>query len=91
MTSVLQPTSSNVREAWHRFADYVVIIPAFGIVSEVLATSARRSIFGYKSMVFAMAGIGIVGFIVWGHHMLTSGMDPFWRAAFMCRLLLRLT
>ncbi|MGB0780539.1 MAG: cytochrome c oxidase subunit I, partial [Candidatus Poseidoniaceae archaeon] len=40
---------------------YVVIIPAFGIVSEVLATSARRSIFGYKSMVFAMAGIGIVG------------------------------
>ena len=44
---------------------YVVIIPAFGIVSEVLATSARRSIFGYKSMVFAMAGIGIVGFIVW--------------------------
>ncbi|MEC7239259.1 MAG: cbb3-type cytochrome c oxidase subunit I, partial [Candidatus Thermoplasmatota archaeon] len=49
---------------------YVVIIPAFGIVSEVLATSARRSIFGYKSMVFAMAGIGVVGFIVWGHHML---------------------
>ena len=51
---------------------YVVIVPAFGIVSEVLATSARRSIFGYKSMVFAMAGIGVVGFIVWGHHMLTS-------------------
>ncbi len=62
---------------------YVVIIPAFGIVSEVLATSARRSIFGYKSMVYAMVGIGIVGFIVWGHHMITSGMDPFWRAAFM--------
>ena len=62
---------------------YVVIVPAFGIVSEVLATSARRSIFGYKSMVIAMAGIGVVGFIVWGHHMLTSGMDPFWRAAFM--------
>lgn len=62
---------------------YVVVLPAFGIVSEILATSARRSIFGYKSMVFAMAGIGVVGFIVWGHHMLTSGMDPFWRAAFM--------
>ena len=62
---------------------YVVIIPAFGIVSEVLATSARRSIFGYKSVVIAMAGIGVVGFVVWGHHMLTSGMDPFWRAAFM--------
>jgi len=62
---------------------YVVIVPAFGIVSEVLATSARRSIFGYKSMVYAMVGIGVVGFIVWGHHMLTSGMDPFWRALFM--------
>jgi cytochrome c oxidase subunit 1 len=62
---------------------YVVIIPAFGIVSEVLATSARRSIFGYKSMVFAMAGIGVVGFVVWGHHMLTSGMDPMWRGIFM--------
>ncbi|MGB0950512.1 MAG: cbb3-type cytochrome c oxidase subunit I, partial [Poseidonia sp.] len=63
-------------------------MPAFGIVSEVLATSARRSIFGYKSMVFAMAGIGIVGFIVWGHHMLTSGMDPFWRALFMIMTML---
>jgi len=67
---------------------YVVIVPAFGIVSEVLATSARRSIFGYKSMVIAMAGIGIVGFIVWGHHMLTSGMDPFWRALFMIMTML---
>ena len=67
---------------------YVVIVPAFGIVSEVLATSARRSIFGYKSMVLAMAGIGIVGFVVWGHHMLTSGMDPFWRAAFMVMTML---
>jgi cytochrome c oxidase subunit 1 len=67
---------------------YVVIIPAFGIVSEVLATSARRSIFGYKSMVFAMAGIGVVGFVVWGHHMLTSGMDPFWRATFMVMTML---
>lgn len=55
---------------------YVVIVPAFGVISEVLATSARRSIFGYKSMVLAMAGIGIVSFIVYGHHMLTSGMSP---------------
>ena len=62
---------------------YVVVVPAFGIVSEVLATSARRSIFGYRSMVYAMVGIGVVGFIVWGHHMLTSGMSPGWRAAFM--------
>ena len=62
---------------------YVVVVPSFGIVSEVLATSARRSIFGYKSMVYAMVGIGLVGFIVWGHHMLTSGMDPYWRSIFM--------
>ncbi|MEC8938598.1 MAG: cbb3-type cytochrome c oxidase subunit I [Candidatus Thermoplasmatota archaeon] len=55
---------------------YVVIVPAFGVISEVLATSARRSIFGYRSMVYAMAGIGIVSFIVYGHHMLTSGMSP---------------
>ena len=55
---------------------YVVVVPAFGIVSEVIATSARRTIFGYKSMVFAMAGIGILAFIVYGHHMFTSGMDP---------------
>ena len=55
---------------------YVVIVPAFGVISEVLATSARRSIFGYRSMVYAMAGIGIVAFIVYGHHMFTSGMSP---------------
>ncbi len=55
---------------------YVVIVPAFGIISEVLATSARRSVFGYNSMVYALAGIGLVAFIVYGHHMLTSGMDP---------------
>jgi len=67
---------------------YVVIVPAFGIVSEVLATSARRSIFGYKSMVYAMAGIGVVGFIVWGHHMLTSGMDPTLRVVMMATTML---
>ena len=55
---------------------YVVIVPAFGVISEVIATSARRSIFGYRSMVYAMAGIGIVAFIVYGHHMFTSGMSP---------------
>tara|TARA_B100000427_G_scaffold55533_1_gene43136 strand:+ start:16306 stop:18621 length:2316 start_codon:yes stop_codon:yes gene_type:complete len=55
---------------------YVVIVPAFGVISEVIATSARRSIFGYRSMVYAMAGIGVVSFIVYGHHMFTSGMSP---------------
>ena len=55
---------------------YVVVVPAFGVISEVVATSARRSIFGYKSMVYALAGIGIVAFVVYGHHMFTSGMSP---------------
>ena len=55
---------------------YVVILPSFGIISEVLATSSRRSVFGYRSMVYALAGIGVVAFIVYGHHMFTSGMSP---------------
>ena len=55
---------------------YVVVVPAFGVISEVVATSARRTIFGYNSMVYALAGIGLVAFIVYGHHMFTSGMDP---------------
>ena len=55
---------------------YVVVVPSFGIISEVIATSSRRSIFGYRSMVYALAGIGIVAFIVYGHHMFTSGMSP---------------
>ncbi len=55
---------------------YVVIVPAFGVISEVIATSARRTVFGYRSMVYAMAGIGVVSFIVYGHHMFTSGMSP---------------
>ena len=67
---------------------YVVIIPAFGIVSEVLATSAKRSIFGYRSMVYALAGIGVLGFVVWGHHMLTSGMDPTLRLIMMLTTML---
>ena len=55
---------------------YVVVLPAFGIISEVLSTSARRTVFGYKSMVFALSGIGVLGFVVYGHHMFTSGMSP---------------
>jgi cytochrome c oxidase subunit 1 len=55
---------------------YVVVVPSFGIISDVLSTSARRTIFGYKSMVYAMAAIGILSFVVYGHHMFTSGMDP---------------
>ncbi len=67
---------------------YVVVLPAFGVISEVLSTSARRTIFGYKSMVFALAGIGVVGFIVYGHHMFTSGMSPVLRFVTMLTTML---
>ena len=53
---------------------YILILPGFGIVSQVISTFARRPIFGYLGMVYAMVAIGFIGFIVWGHHMYTSGM-----------------
>ncbi len=58
---------------------YIVIIPAFGVVSEVTATMARRPIFGYRSMVYALVGLGALSYIVWGHHMFTSGANPLFR------------
>ena len=54
-----------------------------GLTSDVLATHARKPIFGYKPMVFAMASIGFLGFIVWGHHMFQSGMNPTLGTTFM--------
>jgi cytochrome c oxidase subunit 1 len=54
---------------------YIVALPAFGLVSEVLATHARRSIFGYRMMVWAIVIIGFMSFIVWAHHMYISGMN----------------
>ena len=57
-------------------AVYIMILPGMGIASDIIAVFARKPIFGYKAMAAAMAGIAGLGFIVWGHHMFQSGMDP---------------
>jgi cytochrome c oxidase subunit 1 len=57
-------------------AVYVMILPAMGIVSDILSVFARKPLFGYVPMVVATAAIGLLGFLVWGHHMFTSGMNP---------------
>ena len=56
---------------------YIIILPAMGIVSEVLSVHARKPIFGYQAMVLSIMGIGFLAFIVWAHHMFMSGVNPF--------------
>jgi cytochrome c oxidase subunit 1 len=56
---------------------YIVALPAFGIVSDLIATHARKNIFGYRMMVWAIVAIGALSFIVWAHHMYVSGMHPY--------------
>ena len=55
---------------------YIVALPAFGIVSDLISTHARRNIFGYRMMVWAIVVIGALSFLVWAHHMYVSGMNP---------------
>jgi cytochrome c oxidase subunit 1 len=62
---------------------YIVILPAFGIVSEVLSTNARKPIFGYRAMVGSLLAIAVLSFVVWGHHMFVTGMNPFLGSVFM--------
>jgi cytochrome c oxidase subunit 1 len=67
---------------------YIVILPAFGVLSEIISTFSRRPIFGYTSMVYAMATIGVISFIVYGHHMFTTGADPLFRFIVMLTTML---
>ena len=61
---------------------YIAILPGMGVASQVLSTFSRKPIFGYKAMVYAIMAIGVLGFVVWGHHMFMSGMSPYTAFAF---------
>ncbi len=67
---------------------YILILPAMGMVSDLVANGSRKPIFGYHSMVFAICGIAFLGWIVWGHHMFVSGMNPTLGSTFMVSTLL---
>ncbi|MBA2870673.1 cytochrome c oxidase subunit 1 [Anoxybacillus calidus] len=61
---------------------YILVLPAFGIFSEIISTFSKKRLFGYSSMVFAVVLIGFLGFMVWAHHMFTVGMGPIANAIF---------
>ncbi|MCO6494900.1 MAG: cbb3-type cytochrome c oxidase subunit I [Bacteroidetes bacterium] len=62
---------------------YIIILPAFGIVSEIISNNARKPIFGYTAMIISMFSISFLSFLVWGHHMFVTGMNPFLGTVFM--------
>ncbi len=67
---------------------YIVIMPAMGISSEIISVNSRKPIFGYHAMIYSLIGITILSFIVWGHHMFVTGMNPWLGGVFMITTLI---
>jgi cytochrome c oxidase subunit I len=67
---------------------YIVILPAMGMASDILSTFCRKPIFSYRMMVYSMIAISVLSFVVWGHHMFVSGMNPFLGSVFTLTTLL---